>query len=63
MPNELKPCPFCGAKVKLNNSNGLWYIMCHECRAKIDCVSSIKNKRVNYRDKGEVIAAWNRRVG
>lgn len=60
---ELKPCPFCGGKAELyeseaynlkteNMENGIrWFVMCGRCTA-LTCAAL----------KGKAIEAWNRRA-
>lgn len=39
MPNELKPCPFCGCKciiAEIDHLNDVFCIYCEECPAKIE---------------------------
>ena len=60
---ELKPCPFCGGKAELYESeaynlktetkekNIRWFVMCEQCTA-LTCGAL----------KGKAIEAWNRRV-
>ena len=61
---ELKPCPFCGGKAELYESeaynlktetkekNIRWFVMCEQCTA-LTC-GALKKK---------AIEAWNRRAG
>ena len=62
MPDELKPCPFCGGKAKLVDV-GIegefqdWVVECPNCHIALlynddGCVSTIL----------EAVIAWNRRV-
>lgn len=57
MPNELKPCPFCGNsayghKKYLPHSKKIRYVVkCSRCNAVLE-----------YRDKDSAIKAWNRRA-
>ena len=54
MPNELKPCPFCGGKARRYEGKFENYgIICTKCSAKI----------YGYASKGATARAWNRRVG
>ena len=54
MPNELKPCPFCGGEasmIKVDYVRGNTYCYCTECKAKSPyCLT-----------REEAINAWNRR--
>ena len=53
---ELKPCPFCGGKAKMNYYGGqhipFYSISCSECGCK----------QANSIHKEAVIEAWNRRA-
>ena len=57
MPNELKPCPFCGGKATLNtNGDKFW----------VDCAMSKGFCRVmpstwQYKTEEDAIEAWNER--
>ena len=59
MPNELKPCPFCGGEAEIIKTN--------QCMAKYYSVVC-KNKSCRGRgakpisSKHHAIAAWNRRA-
>jgi Lar family restriction alleviation protein len=58
MQNELKPCPFCGGKVKrIIGYKGLNFFKCIKCGA----VMSFDNDYYNTH-KNEAIEAYNRRV-
>ena len=52
--NELKPCPFCGGKAMIWESEGIgyWFIKCRKCIVQM----------VNE-DKKILVSAWNTRVG
>lgn len=63
MPNELKPCPFCGSKAHIYQKgvkNEYWHdfnykyiAMCNKCKAHVG----------EYLHRDTAIKAWNRRVG
>lgn len=56
---ELKPCPFCGGKAKIQDKHYPHYIYCEECGA------SVHGKLFGYTDKIDIqisIEAWNRRA-
>ena len=53
MPNELKPCPFCGSKhIETKYLCFRPFIICYKCHAQIPCYN-------NYKQAKE---AWNRRA-
>ena len=55
MPNELKPCPFCGGDVMLSiNYAEQWKVYCTQCE-RICWIGELRNET-------SVIEAWNRRV-
>ena len=56
MPNELKPCPFCGSKPFIWRTNHRTYIECPNLTAE--------SHRVMMSGKSgkEAIEAWNRRT-
>jgi Lar family restriction alleviation protein len=55
MPNELKPCPFCGGKVSVwhNLATDNYDIECQECCCDV---------QQHYGCVDEAIEAWNRRA-
>ena len=62
---ELKPCPFCGSKVKISydirsEANGIWCPTCHSMTKFIRIkLKSDKETFGEFESKWE--AAWNRR--
>ena len=68
---ELKPCPFCGAKVTICAGHGAHagqYGFCHPGgRDGFDlsprCIVRTNIVFVNFREASEWAAAWNRRAG
>lgn len=60
---ELKPCPFCGGKAKLDHGRiGITetsYVRCEKCWSKGQSIT----ESVRYSSDAEAIKAWNRRVG
>lgn len=55
MPNELKPCPFCGGKANIDYGNGIYeifYVFCEKC----------KTRNPNRLTREEAIKLWNRRT-
>lgn len=60
MTKELKPCPFCGGKAEFRIcDNGIGYIICTGCRAQVGHLKTLSKSR----PFGEIIEAWNARVG
>ena len=56
MPEELKPCPFCGGKAYIGENtvfNGMFYACCCDCSASAGD---------EFNSKEEAIAAWNTRT-
>ena len=68
MSEELKPCPFCGRNVKIENigdtdSNEKIYMIFCDCGASVTFAGSDEGEEGSYDlNKKESIAAWNRRV-
>lgn len=67
MPDKLKPCPFCGGKVKLErpldllpNSTEWWGVV---CRNTINLGGSCAIQQIPSRTKEAAIARWNMRAG
>ena len=52
MPNELKPCPFCGGEAKVNEFNDVFFVACVVCQSET----------IWFETPEEAIEAWNRRV-
>lgn len=63
MPNELKPCPFCGgeATVFVSGEGGV-YVICTKCfirtQTLVDTLAYSKPTNAVYK----VVDQWNRRV-
>ena len=62
MPNELKPCPFCGGKARIEKGRtfcgNTFSVACadpHNCKGYY-----VKTK--GFYSKNEAISVWNRRV-
>ena len=60
MINELKPCPFCGAEVEMNDRLDGFVIDCKGC--SIVWRQEVKRKSVEWL-KEKMIETWNRRDG
>ena len=63
MPNELKPCPFCGGKAEIYNEGGFGlpkcYVQCEKCKARTYVYVNTKG---NFKYMKCAIKAWNRRA-
>lgn len=60
MKKELKPCPFCGGKAKITDTNTedkqhFYYIQCTKCGAAACFGNESETKK-------DAIKAWNRRI-
>lgn len=55
MPNELKPCPFCGGKVELKMN---CYCQCRVVCTRCECSCWVGDSR----NEKSVVKAWNRRA-
>jgi Lar family restriction alleviation protein len=54
MPNELKPCPFCGGEARRYYGNyDMHGIVCKKCSAKV----------YGYANQAAATKAWSRRAG
>ena len=66
MPNELKPCPFCGHKAKLvyNEKTNCFGVFCSYCNANVDgYYVYFKHREGSFGIiKKMVIEAWNGRT-
>ena len=69
MPNELKPCPFCGGEAKLKETtechgHGMYlkkyYVMCEKCGC--NGVGAYVYDKSAQQCKDFVVSRWNRRV-
>lgn len=63
---ELKPCPFCGSKVRFNydgnfEPNGIWCSKCHML-AKFSRIHVKRGETFEFA-MNEMAEAWNQRVG
>ena len=58
MPNELRPCPFCGAIPTLVYEDNFkkWWIACNNDKCMIQPFTSL------HINKGVIVREWNRRV-
>ena len=61
MPNELKPCPFCGGEAKLTTFRSarvrLFKLVGYSVDCSVCCARSVLRLEAD-----EAIEAWNRRV-
>lgn len=53
MTENLKRCPFCGGKVRLESSHGFNYVLCKKCKSEYYPAS--------FGDLKKAVAAWNNR--
>ena len=59
---ELKNCPFCGGKAKLEHGfcgDMTSYVFCSECHARVEAVRFAGE----YAEDQKVAERWNRRIG
>lgn len=60
---ELKPCPFCGGKVKIECiDDEYYYISCERCCSSTSFGHVFDDGTAGDATKIEVITAWNRRA-
>lgn len=55
MPNELKPCPFCGGEANIDQGNGIFkvfYVFCTKC----------KTRQANRLTREDAVEYWNGRA-
>lgn len=64
--DKLKPCPFCGAEVKVNYNIGSEPdgVYCISCKAfvKWSNIGEMKGKETIAEHAAKIIGAWNRRA-
>ena len=58
---ELKPCPFCGGKIKLDEDD-FYMFCCDKCGAGITFAKELEDGTATDCNKKESIEQWNRRV-
>ena len=59
MNKELKPCPFCGGKAKLEHDVHYSYVRCMECHARTNYIGIASYHCSDDR----AIEFWNHRAG
>ena len=58
---ELKPCPFCGGTIKLDEDD-FYMFCCDKCGAGITFAKELEDGTATDCTKEESIEKWNRRV-
>lgn len=58
---ELKPCPFCGGKIKLDEDD-FYMFCCDKCGAGITFAKELEDGTATDCNKKESIEKWNRRA-
>lgn len=68
--SELKPCPFCGGKAKIDDCRTIWRICCTVCDALVlgerapEPVDDAHAECIDWNYYAQTaIDAWNKRVG
>lgn len=59
---ELKPCPFCGRKVKIDEDD-FYMFCCDSCGAGVTFAKELEDGSATDMNLDESIDAWNRRAG
>lgn len=66
--NELKPCPFCGGKVRTTIYSGetatVYYIECEGCKALMGNPRPLRSAlrgKLYFDNLSELVDAWNKR--
>ena len=60
---ELKPCPFCGGKVKVECvDDEFFYISCESCASGTSFGKVFEDGTAGDATKEETISAWNKRI-
>lgn len=59
---KLKPCPFCGGKVKIDEDD-FYMFCCDSCSAGVTFAKELKDGSATDMNLDESIGAWNRRAG
>lgn len=57
----LKPCPFCGSKVKIDEDD-FYMFCCDNCGAGVTFAKVLSDGTEEDMTKAESIEAWNRRI-
>lgn len=57
----LKPCPFCGSKVKIDEDD-FYMFCCDNCGAGVTFSKVLSDGTAEDMTKAESIEAWNRRI-
>ena len=58
MTKELKPCPFCGGKARLDNRFNWWWVACTSGRK----ICKVNASTIQFDSPDEAVEVWNRRA-
>lgn len=61
MGEQLKLCPFCGSKVKIDEDD-FYMFCCDNCGAGVTFAKVLSDGKAEDMTKAESIEAWNRRI-
>lgn len=61
MEEQLKPCPFCGHEVKIDEDD-FYMFCCDDCGVGVTFAKVLEDGTATDMNKGESIEAWNRRI-
>jgi Lar family restriction alleviation protein len=63
MPEQLKPCPFCGGDAECDTVPGATGVQHFVSCAESKCVGFVYSPWITFARESDAIAAWNRRAG
>ena len=58
MTKELKPCPFCGGKARLDNRFNWWWVTCTSGRK----ICKVNASTILFDSPDKAVEVWNRRA-